>query len=393
MVCGWRCKCNADKQPGSGIYTTTAFIENCTDHDITVPNWEIQQQGLRIFDEKRNELPIAGGTDRAKIVDKTEMYATIKAKKIREFTILQSTYRADKQALVIPDGSFDIVDSSGFFRHIPLADAGYSLVQAVLDTETEVQLLPDNCWRGSAKSPMTLVYWDLTNYRLQRLQSNAIDFEIAFNYQGIQDKPFYSLRICSLSRVRPDEQLPFHTTIALAPADAKMFFSALAKTGILRDGYDPIAGKNSSGYQMNIYAGKKDNSFALQLNMDTDLAMLTTFYSLQQALPVLEQEKMTSLLARFAGLRAQWEAELTLQQRITLMLTGRSIAQAAKDIVDAAGVDKIPLQIDEWLRDQPQPDLTLIDITVEDALQAMAESADISCVIRQGRVIIRPLLK
>jgi len=370
--------------------TLTGYARNAGATPLNIFAWNLYHAGLYVTGDDGQEIPFSGGADRSREAKLEEMYTTLKPGETHAYP-LSGYYDAQSVANDAPQGSFSLMDATGFFRTWKVRGSG-CYTTALLDAQQFPTPPPPGAptplWTGKVFAPRIVVPLNLTAHRQTLLKKDIVHFSLALNYRGEQDKPFYGLRL----QVAPIEQVDrdiFYPLTAISETEATVLIENLAKTGYLRDMTSTeVAGASvpTTGYVLQIDGGKTTGA-SWQVNLGWNLTTDRHLRALQKILPAGAQKSMDTLLARLSGQRTVWAAIAALQQnRTSLTIPAGTLGQAAETVAKAAGVPGITLQIDDATRALPTPALQCANITPAEAFAALAQTVDINCTIRDATV-------
>jgi hypothetical protein len=144
--------------------------------------------------------------------------------------------------------------------------------------------------------------------RAETLRSNVTTFQLALDYAGPEEKPFYRLRL-TVPRPAGQPDNPFYRVVHIDKQQALTLVDYLARDGFLDratqrpDGERPA--QAATGYVLSVSAG----DLTLVEPLGWDLAMLRRLDGLRDALPERAHKDMELLLGRLSGVRDMWEQE------------------------------------------------------------------------------------
>ena len=369
--------------------TLTGYLRNVSEKPIVVNAWDLFHDGLQFTGDDGEVIPFSGGANRSREATPGERYTTIPPGEKHAFP-LRGGYHAALDKLTRQTGDIGVEDKTGFYRDWPVAGSAVYAV-ALLDTaDTALQAkdAPGALWSGKVTSTYIVIPLNPTEYRQARLKQDVSQFDLAVNYTGMKPK-YYSLHL----HVPPLEEngtLAYNVPLQITEPAAATLIDYLAKSGALRDAepFDlrPTAiptgalGLAPDGYSMvitgHVIPGQQEAP-CWTLDMGWNMATYQRLQMLRARLPKEGQTAMETLLKSLADPHDTWDAEAALRLRVTLDTSAGTLSEAAHAIHAALNYPELKLTIAPTSGALPVPALHLCNVTGREALQCLAEAANI----------------
>ena len=394
-----------DAQPDPTDHSVTRFtgvIGNITDAPIAGTPWDAQFSGLTFFGDDGKPILVFGVSQATRQLSAAEGHAVIPAHGEVEYTLLVS-YLPDKTLGPRPTGHFSVMDRLGVSRDWNVAGDRITAQASYTPAET-----PATAGQPTTiTSPRIVTRVDVTAYRVALLKAkpNLSAFSLVLSYDGYAaEKPFYTLRVQVPTPPPVERANPFNRVVQISEQDAATLIDNLATMGVLREaesnehaatpptvmtsppvsygsrpaaaGMPPVPAGSAfalTGYVLRIHgAPESEAHWVVDFGWDWPLAQRLD--ALNAVLPDKAKPDMALLLGRLSGLRAMWEAQLLLQRRLTVSLTGLPLTRAADQVNAAVHSSLVRLTVAKHTP-EPTVDLQFRDIPLRDVFVWLGHAA------------------
>ena len=371
--------------PESTEIALTGYVRNVSDAPITLRAWNLLPDSLALTGYDGKVISSTKQSLRSRVPTPEERYATLQPGEIRAFPLAGRYLPAEEGDA--PSGTFTVTDSSGFTRAWPVQGGSVSATATLNQPDGDNAAdAPGPLWTGTLAAPRQVVRFNLTHFRQRVLQQHLAQFALVIRYLGDQEKPFYQVR---LQTAPVDDSGAFTRMVQLTDTEVVPLITMLAKLGYLREAVAREAEAKGAvplpGYYLTITADPKSGT-VWTAYLGWDLAMVGKLEMLQKLFPLPGQQAMTLLLDRLSGYRTQWEGEAALQKHLTLNLPAGTLGAAIDTVQHALNTPALTMKVDDATRALPLPAMIFADIPAAGIFQGVAQSADISCTIRDNEV-------